>query len=48
MASLEINWYAGTEADIEGEDTAKEPGRVAVVSTGTEAGTAEILEKRDS
>jgi len=31
VASLEINWSAGTEVDIEREKAAREPGRVAVV-----------------
>jgi len=33
---------------MEEEDTAREPKRVAAVSTGIEVGTAEILEKRVS
>jgi len=47
-ASSEINWSAGTEADMEGEDTTREPKRVAAVLIGTEAETAAILEKRES
>ena len=47
-ASSEINWSAGTEADMEGEDTTREPERVAAVLIGTEAETAVILEKRES
>jgi len=46
---LEINWSAGKEADVEEDgDAAGEPGRVAAVSTGAEAGTAAILEKMES
>jgi len=48
-ASSEINWSAGTEADAkEGGEAAGEPERVAVVSTGAEAETVVILEKRKS
>jgi len=46
---LEINWSTGTEADVkEGRDAAREPRRVAAVSTGAEAETAAILEKMES
>jgi len=48
-ASSEINWSAGTEADAEeGGDAAEEPGRVTVVSTGAEVGTATNLENMES
>jgi len=33
---------------MEGEDTAREPRRVAAVSIGMETGTAASLEKRES
>jgi len=48
-ASSEINWSAGTEADTEEEEEAAgEPRRVAAVLIGMGAGTAAILEKRES
>jgi len=47
-ALSEINWSTGTEADLEGKDAAREPRRVVAISIGMEAGTAAILEKRES
>jgi len=47
VASSEINWSAGMEAEMEGKDVAREPRRVVAISTGTEARIAEILKKRE-